>query len=104
MEVGPLVVQTLRALIREGTNNIVRHSGASKMTFYLSYSDPDLSITLHDNGRGLDEGAVLHGNGLGNLANRVAQLDGCFDVKREPSGATLMARLPLGKRHDRTIG
>ena len=83
---------------------MVRHSGASKVTIHLSYNAPILSITLHDNGQGFDESAVSFGNGLRNLANRVAQLDGSFDVKRSHPGTTIIARLPLERRHRRLAG
>lgn len=95
VEVEPRVIQTLRALFREGTNNTVRHSGAAKLVFRLSYHAPDLSITLHDDGHGFDPEDAAQGNGIGNLARRVSQMGGVFDITSDSSGAKVFARLPI---------
>ena len=95
IEVDPPLIQTLRALFREGTNNTVRHSGAHKLVFDIACSATELSITLRDDGRGFDHDTVSHGNGIGNLANRVANLGGVFEIMSDPTGTQVSARMPL---------
>lgn len=95
VDIAPPVVQTLRALFREGTNNVVRHSGAKNVLYALAYAAPDLVFSLRDDGRGFDPQNALKGNGIGNLTNRVATLGGKFDVKSDASGTVLFARFPI---------
>ena len=99
IEVDPPLIQTLRALFREGTNNTVRHSGARKLVFHISCDATDLSITLRDNGRGFDHETVSQGNGIGNLSNRVANLGGAFDITSDQTGTQVSARIPLATAH-----
>lgn len=94
--VEPLVVHTLRSLIRESTNNIVRHSGASKVSIGIDIQNSGISVSLHDNGHGFDQSVVHQGNGFKNLLGRVAQLDGTFGVKSAASGTKISAVIPLG--------
>lgn len=95
IEVDPPLIQTLRALFREGTNNTVRHSGARKLVFDIACSATELSITLRDDGRGFDNDTVSHGNGIGNLANRVANLGGLFEITSNMTGTRVSARIPF---------
>lgn len=94
--VAPLVVHTVRALIREGANNVVRHCGASKAVICIAQRAQGLFISLSDNGHGFLQGKTAEGNGFKNLANRVAQLDGAFEVISAATGTTLSAHIPLG--------
>ena len=93
--VEPSVAQTLRALFREGTNNVIRHSGARKVIYALAFEAPDLSISMCDDGAGFDPHHAASGNGLGNLENRVAHLGGVFEIKSGKDGTHVLARLPL---------
>ncbi|MBU2360206.1 MAG: ATPase [Alphaproteobacteria bacterium] len=95
IDIDPQIVQTLRALFREGTNNVVRHSGAGKVVCDILYAAPDLSVTLRDDGVGISPASPSNGNGIGNLANRVAHLGGLFDLKSDGSGTVLSARFPV---------
>ncbi len=95
VEIDPMVVQTLRALFREGTNNVVRHSGAKNVVYALLYTAPELLVTLRDDGLGFDPHSSPKGNGISNLANRVANLGGVFDLKSDAFGTVLFARFPI---------
>lgn len=91
----PQTVHTLRAILREGTSNLLRHSGATRARVRLAAEDGTLAIELADNGRGLSGEPGQNGNGLGNLRARVEQCGGRFEVATEPTGTALRARLPL---------
>lgn len=91
----PQIVHTLRALLRESTSNIVRHSGASSVEIELSEVSGQLTVTLQDDGKGFEAETVRLGNGFKNLAARVGQLGGTFDISSSPLGTRISACLPL---------
>lgn len=91
----PRLAHTLRALLREGASNILRHSGASLVQVELALQGADLQVTISDNGRGHDAATDPPGNGLGNLRERIQHCDGTFRIDAGPSGTRLCASLPL---------
>lgn len=93
--VDPLVVHTVQALMREGTNNIIRHSGGRKATIRIQSQGVDIAVSLRDDGRGIERNPLRDGTGLANLASRLARLGGTFDVASDTSGTTLTACIPL---------
>ncbi|MEQ5872899.1 ATPase [Sagittula sp. NFXS13] len=95
VELNTALVQTLRALMLEGTNNVIRHSGATQVMFRITYDAPDLSVMIIDDGSGFSTEAARPGSGLKNLAERVSQVSGTFDLERTTTGSVLSARLPL---------
>lgn len=94
----PQIVHTLRALLRESTSNIVRHSDASSVEIGVSEEAGQLIVTLHDDGKGFDAETVRLGNGLKNLAERFGQAGGTFDISSPPIGTRISACLPLESR------
>ncbi|WGW02920.1 sensor histidine kinase [Tropicibacter oceani] len=94
--VPPQVVHTLRAFLREGTSNIVRHAGAHGVIIQVRAENQRIHLSMADNGRGFDESRGSTGNGFRNLRGRTAQAGGRFDLSTSPEGTTLTATLPLG--------
>ncbi|WP_188195183.1 sensor histidine kinase [Nonomuraea sp. SYSU D8015] len=74
--------------------NVVKHSGARHAAVEVRVRDGLLVLTVRDDGRG---GAVVGaGSGLRGLAERVAVVDGAFDVRSPAGGPTVVTvRLPL---------
>jgi signal transduction histidine kinase len=82
----------------EALNNVLKHSGATKVKVAMSVNAHDLEIKIADNGRGVDPGALLaangdtgagrHGNGLRNMRQRLAALNGNFLVGSPDGGGT----------------
>lgn len=64
--------------LREGVTNVIRHSRASTCTIRLDLSADTAVLTVADDGTGptADGRAVLTGNGLRGLAERVAAVEG----------------------------
>lgn len=77
-------------IIQELTGNILKHSGAQEALVQLSREDKKLSVTVEDNGRGFDIGAIknVKGIGLSGIRNRIAFLKGSFDIQSEPGKGT----------------
>ena len=71
----------------------------------LGEEDDSLTLEVSDSGRGFDVEEAKRGGGLGLISaeERIKMLQGTFEVRSQPeSGATLVARIPLGERHEPT--
>ncbi len=76
-------------VVREALNNIIKHSGASEVWFRLRTSPSALSLAIEDNGRGfLLSDQSSFGNGLQNMAKRMKNLDGSFQLSSQPGAGT----------------
>lgn len=67
-------------IIEEGLTNVVKHSGASKLTFRLTLSEKQLNMYLLDNGSGMDGTPVAKQKGLDLMQQRAAFLGGKLDI------------------------
>jgi signal transduction histidine kinase len=81
--------------VAESLANSLKHADASQVEVTLSRSNGSLQISIHDDGKGFEEGA-LHGHGLVNLSERLAALGGRLDVTSGAGiGTTVFATLAL---------
>ena len=99
---GPLPAEYRRdlfLLFKEALHNLIRHSGATEAFIRLSVEVVDsnktrLIITVQDNGRGFDAGAV--GNGLRSMHQRAVSLGGTLRIETPGEGGTrLIFRGPV---------
>jgi signal transduction histidine kinase len=77
--------------VKETLNNILKHSGASKVhiEFRLQEEEDGLTLLIQDNGKGIDlENVRAFGNGLKNMRKRMQSSDCSFDI--ENNGGTLV--------------
>jgi signal transduction histidine kinase len=89
------VAEQLLAVLREALSNVARHAKASKAEVDVTTADGFLLLRVADNGVGIPEEAGRR-SGLGNLAERAAQLGGEFTVGPvEGGGTALVWRIPL---------
>ncbi|MFJ7158132.1 sensor histidine kinase [Streptomyces sp. NPDC101118] len=83
--------------LREAVTNVVRHSGARRCTVRLAArqtpAGPELELSVADDGPGA--GAVVPGNGLAGLTERLAAVGGTLSAGPSAGGFTLSARIPL---------
>jgi signal transduction histidine kinase len=101
VSVSTAAVHALRSLLREGVNNVIRHSGAQTVTIHLAFTRLGLCVLLQDDGHGFDREKIDLGNGIKNLSNRIEQLGGGFDLVSGSSGTTMSATLSLGTAFER---
>ncbi len=82
-------------VVAEAVTNISKHSQARKAAVSIGYEGDTLRVTIEDDGRG---GARLdRGGGLAGLADRVASLDGTFQLSSPDGGPTrIEAVVPCG--------
>lgn len=69
--------------VKEALNNVLKHSGATKVTLSFAYQNDTFSITVADNGKGADSNKKHSGNGLNNMASRMQTIDGKFNMSTE---------------------
>jgi signal transduction histidine kinase len=86
---------SLRSIIREAVSNVIRHSGADRMSIGLSRSDGEARLEIGDNGQGFDADAVRAGNGLSNMHSRTAGLGGRLEYDSSAAGTRIRVRFPL---------
>ena len=97
-EVLPLrLAVAVYRIAQEALTNAMRHSGATRVAISLEVDRERriLSLTVADNGQGLQE-HVSPGLGLSGIRERVLANQGELALTRaEPSGLVLRARFPL---------
>jgi signal transduction histidine kinase len=83
----------LYRLLQESINNIIKHSGADQIIIRVTFSDPELQMSIQDNGTGFDtEAEPLKQGGLGLLSmqKRIELLNGSMIIESEISLGTLI--------------
>ncbi len=70
---------TLYRLLQESLTNVARHSNASKAWVSLAADDGEVTISVEDDGVGVD-GDIVEGGGLRGIRERFALLDGHVEV------------------------
>ncbi|HJR08083.1 MAG TPA: two-component regulator propeller domain-containing protein [Pyrinomonadaceae bacterium] len=90
---------TLYRIVQECLNNILKHSGATKVALNIVVDAGELALTIRDNGRGFtidEETRRRAGLGLQGIAERVRILGGTHAIKSAPGqGTTVTLRIAL---------
>lgn len=86
----------LVAVTREALSNVVRHSGASKVSLEVEAGADWVRLSVRDDGAGPVGGH--QGNGLDNMASRAAEMGGECNVEGGPgTGCVVHWRVPLAR-------
>lgn len=77
-------------IVQEILNNMIRHSGADKITIDMEIVNERLQLQIADNGRSFDVSTIASSEGIGwkNIYSRVEILNGEIDVKSEKGKGT----------------
>ena len=93
----PELESTIYRIAQEALNNVVKHAEADGARVAVTESDGLVSVTIEDNGRGIDESGKESGGGFGlvGMRERVALAGGEMEVGPGARGGTrLMVWLP----------
>lgn len=88
----------LYRVLQECVNNVIKHSGASKLDIALIKDNDGVSATIEDNGKGFDMQQLGEESGMGlkNMKARIDYLNGTIDFDSSPGKGTLVAiHLPV---------
>lgn len=94
-ELASSVNDTLYRTVQEGLTNIRKHAHATRATVQVDYGDPKrVYMRIQDNGQGTDQ--LEGGFGLIGIQERVAQLNGTFQITTAPNqGLRLEVEVPV---------
>jgi PAS domain S-box-containing protein len=93
---------SLFRVVQEGLQNVNKHSRASRVEVRLTGSLTEISLTLSDNGVGLDLSRNYASNGIGILSmnERARMLHGTFEIQSTlTKGTQITMKIPLDNAH-----
>lgn len=77
---------------KEALHNVVKHAEATEVQLSVKLNGRELTITIHDDGRGFESaalpGAAVGQDGLTNLQTRLAEIGGRFHQESQPGEGT----------------
>ncbi len=83
-------------IIQEATQNIVKHSDATISEFHFISNKKELKIIITDNGKGFNTNNQFASNGLKNIKERIAEINGTYTMDSEINkGTTITILLPI---------
>lgn len=95
--VDGLVSTTVFRIVQEALTNVVRHADATEVTIDLLATGASMTLTVHDNGKGIDPAAAEGPKSLGifGMRERALLVGGSFRVQGEPGhGTTITVVVP----------
>jgi len=95
VELSPPLERELYRITQEALNNILKHSGATKVEIKLRVVDNYIELEIEDNGEGFDIDDVDNRGGLGLLGmqERINKLGGSLNIISAPGkGTTIKVR------------
>ena len=82
------IEKALYRIAQEALNNVVKHANATEATITLSSQDNWVSMTVEDNGIGIEPGTNKPNTlGLASMTERAEQIGGDFSIGRSSEGA-----------------
>jgi signal transduction histidine kinase len=99
---SPDTRRELIRIVREALANVLKHAKATRVCLTLLYTDREVHLRVHDNGRGFATPGLPHANGgygLTSMSRRAESLGGRIDVCSYPGrGTRVVVRVPLDSR------
>jgi signal transduction histidine kinase len=99
----PAVEQGVYRIAQETLENVIRHSEAQSIEFHLQHTPEHLSLTITDDGRGIDNAMLRAGRtggqdglGLRGMKERAALMGGKLEIaEQEGQGTRVHLEVPL---------
>jgi signal transduction histidine kinase len=83
-------------MAQEAVANAYRHAGAGRITVHLAYAPRSVTLSVRDDGAGLEPGAAPElAQGMMGLRERARELGGRLTVESAPGrGTTICVEIP----------
>jgi signal transduction histidine kinase len=99
-QLGSSVEHHLLRIAQEAIANAVKHAAATQLQVVLVFRETEVQLDIHDNGRGFDPDAILHGDighfGLPSFRGRASKMGGAVVITSRPGGGTrISVRVPI---------
>jgi signal transduction histidine kinase len=92
----PAIEVTVFRVVQEALDNAIQHGRAHAASVLLTERDDELTLRVHDAGRGFDAAAQSDGYGFVDMRQRLAFVDGTLEIASEAgAGTTVTARVPV---------
>lgn len=99
LKIGADLRREIFLIFKETINNVVRHSHCTSAEVDLKIDRGNLTLRVHDNGRGLSTQNAADGTGLASLSGRAEKLGGTLEIiSSNGVGLTVILNVPLGLR------
>ena len=97
------VRRNLYLIFKEAINNVVRHSGCTRVNITLTAEKSEMKLSVSDNGKGVhnpsDGDSCGGGRGLPSMRERARELRGTLEVtSKSGEGTRVSLRVPLSHR------
>ncbi|MBC7934898.1 MAG: hypothetical protein H7Y86_06025 [Rhizobacter sp.] len=84
IEVNGTIRRNVFLVIKEALQNIIKHSGAKKVAIIMKKEKEGLSLTIHDDGKGIDLSNIRpYSNGLINMKKRMEDVGIDFTIENK---------------------
>ncbi len=78
----------LYRVVQEALNNVIKHSGASRVVVSVIEGDETIDVRVADNGAGMGEQRGTAGFGLIGMQERVELMGGTLEIRSPTTGGT----------------
>ncbi len=94
-----LISTTIYRIVQEALTNIARHAEASEVSIKLHQTDDRISLSVEDNGRGMETGdRQKESLGIIGMRERARTVNGFFSLDSTPGKGTVVSvKIPAGK-------
>jgi signal transduction histidine kinase len=102
--VDPEQATAIFRIFQETLTNVARHAEASEVDVRIASAEGNLTLEVHDNGKGIPEDEISNGKSLGLLGmrERAMLLGGELTIRGLPgNGTTVRVRIPEARRTQR---
>jgi len=83
-------------IAQEQCTNILKHSAATRVRLILGITGKEFTMSIEDNGRGMEKGKLTNGIGFRNIRSRVELYNGVVNIETAPQkGFKMEVSLPL---------
>jgi signal transduction histidine kinase/ligand-binding sensor domain-containing protein len=88
---APLEVRrNVLPIFKEALHNIIKHAQAQHVTIEIALTERRLTLTIRDDGVGMDPAAAPGGHGLRNMQRRAEDIGGQLKIESQPGAGTVI--------------